>query len=110
MKPRPTKKQIKCGKKLPSGDTFMLDMTKEAISEKIKKMSYGKSRYMLSACYMRKRGESLREIARQLMKPFSIVRDWLVRMAERGIEDMWDKKSTGRKKIPNQSDLKMSEE
>ena len=51
---------------------------------------------------MRKRGASLREIAR-LMKPFSTVRGWLARMAERGIEGMWDKKSTGRKKILNQS-------
>ena len=110
MKSRSTQKQIKYDKKLPSGDMFMPDMTKEAIYEKIKKMLCGKPRYILSACYIRKRGASLREIARQLMKPFSTVRGWLARMAERGIEGMWDKKSTGRKKILNRSDLKMFEE
>ena len=110
MKPKSAQKRIECDKKLPSGDMFMPDMTKEAIYEKIKKMLCGKPRYILSACYMRKRGASLREIARQLMKPFSTIRGWLARMAERGIEGMWDKKSTGRKKILNRSDLKMFEE
>ena len=62
MKSGPAQKQIECDKKLPSGDMFMPDMTKEAISEKIKKMSCGKPRYILSACYLRKRGASLREI------------------------------------------------
>ena len=110
MKPGPAQKQIECGKKLPSSDMFMPDMTKEAISEKIKKMSCGKPQYMLSTCYMRKRGASLREIARQLMKPFSTIRGWLVRMTERGINGIWDKKSTGRKRILDRSDLKMFEE
>ena len=88
----------------------MPDMTKEDIFEKIKKVLCGKPRDILMACYLRKRGASLREIARQLMKPLSTVRDWLVRMTERGIEGMWDKKSTGRKKILDQSDLQMFEE
>ena len=103
-------KQIKFKKKLPSGDMFMPYMTKENISEKIKEVRCGKPRDILAACYLRKGGASLREIARQLMKPFSTVRGWLVRMTERGIEGIWDRKSTGRKKILDQSDLKMFEE
>ena len=110
MKSRSTQKQIKYDKKLPSGDMFMPDMTKEAIYEKIKKVLCGKPRDILIACYLRKMGASLREIARQLMKPLSTVRGWLVRMTERGIKGIRDKKSTGRKKILDQSDLKIFEE
>ena len=110
MKSRFTQKQIKYDKKLPSGDMFMLDMTEEYILEKIKKVLCGKPRDILIACYLRKRGASLREIAHQLMEPFSTVRGWLVRMTERGIEGIWDKKSTGRKKILDQSDLKIFED
>ena len=79
-------KQIKFKKKLPSGDMFMLDMTEEYILEKIKKVLCGKPRDILIACYLRKMGAPLREIARQLMKPLSTIRGWLVRMTERGIE------------------------
>ena len=80
MKSRSAQKQIKYDKKLPSGDMFMPDMTKEDIFEKIKKVLCGKPRDILMACYLRKRGASLREIAHQLMKPLSTVRDWLVRI------------------------------
>ena len=102
-------KQIKFKKKLPSGDMFMLDMTEEYILEKIKKVLCGKPRDILIACYLRKMGAPLREIARQLMKPLSTIRGWLVRMTERGIEGIWDKKSTGRKRILSPSNIKKME-
>ena len=102
-------KQIICREKLPSGNRFMPNMTMDDISEKIKKVSSGKSREILMACYRRKNGASLREIARQLMKPHTTIRDWLVRITERGINGIWDKKSPGRKRILNPSDVRKME-
>ena len=102
-------KQLKYKKKLPSGDRFMPNMTKETISEKIKEISCGKPRDILMACLHRKTCLCLREIARQLMRPWSTVRGWLVRITKRGIAGIWDKKSTGRKRILNPSDVKKME-
>ena len=41
----------------------------------------------------------MRYVAREMMKPYSAVRDWLVRMACRGLDGRNDRKSTGRKRI-----------
>ena len=58
----------------------------------IKKTPPGKARDILVACCRRKDGKGIRSIARELMRPYSTVRGWLVRMAWRGLGGRFDKK------------------
>ena len=99
-------KQKKRGKELPIGDAFLPDVGAEYILKKIKKIQSGKPRDIMMACYYRKTGESLREIVRLMVRQWSTIRNWLLRIMERGLKGMYDKKSTGRKRILGNSDLK----
>ena len=63
-------------------------------------------RDILVACCKRKKGNGIWSIARELMRPYSTIRGWLVRMVRRGLGGRLDRKSTGRKKILNPQTLK----
>ena len=67
----------------------------------IKRSSPGKARDILVACCKRKGGNGIWFIARELMRPYSTIRGWLVQMVRRGLGGRFDRKSTGRKKILN---------
>ena len=68
--------------------------------------SPGKARDILVACCKRKEGKGIWSIARELMRPYSTVRGWLVRMMRCGLGGRFDRKSTGRKKTLGQHILK----
>ena len=51
----------------------------------IKRSSPGKARDILVACCKRKEGNGIWSIARELMRPYSTIRGWLVRMVRRGL-------------------------
>ena len=72
----------------------------------IKRSSPGKARDILVACCKRKKGNGIWSIARELMRPYSTIRGWLVRMVRRGLGGRFDRKSAGRKKILNPQTLK----
>ena len=72
----------------------------------IKKSSPGKARDILITCCKRKEGNGIWSIARELTRPYSTTRSWLVRMVRRGLGGRFDRKSTGRKKILGQQILK----
>ena len=72
----------------------------------IKRSSPGKARDILVACCKRKEGNGIWSVARELMRPYSTIRGWLVRMVRRGLGGRFDRKSTGRKKILNPQTLK----
>ena len=67
----------------------------------IKKSSPGRARDILVACCRRKGGNEIWSIARELMRPYSTIRGWLVRMVRRGLGGRFDRKSAGRRKILN---------
>ena len=72
----------------------------------IKKSFLGNAGDILVACCRRKDGKVIRSVARELMRPYSTVRGWLVRMMRCGLGGRFDRKSTGRKKILGQHILK----
>ena len=51
------------------------------------------------ACCKRKEGNGIWFIARELIRPYSTIRGWFVRMARRGLGGRFDRKSTGQSKI-----------
>ena len=56
----------------------------------IKRSSPGKARNILVACCKRKEGNRIWFIARELMRPYSTIRDWLVQMVQRGLGGRFD--------------------
>ena len=92
--------------RLPKGDRFLPGTSRRALCRMIKRPSPGKARDILVACCKHKEGNGIWSIARELMRPYSTIRGWLVRMVRRGLGGRFDRKSTGRKKILNPQTLK----
>ena len=80
--------------------------SKKRLDRAIRREKNGTVRLRLLACGMRKEGKSIRKIAKNLRKPYSTVRDWLVRMHKRGLAGSRDKRRRGRKRILGNADLK----
>ena len=95
---------------LPKGDGFLLGTGREDIYRTMEWSSPDKIRDILVDCCRYKEGNGIRSIARELMRSYSMVRDWFVRMARRGLDGRLDRKSTGRKKILGQHILKKTME
>ena len=55
------------------------------------------AKFRLLACLGRKRGHSIRRIARDLETAYSTVRDWLLRMRDRGLRGRLNARSKGRR-------------
>ena len=61
------------------------------------------AKFRLLACLGRKRGHSIRRIARDLKTAYSTIRDWLLRMRDRGLKGRFNARPKGRRaKIPLQ--------
>ena len=97
---------VRNGTRLPRGGGFLPGTGRENICRMIEQSSPGKARDILVACCKRKEGKGIWSIARELMRPYSTVRGWLVRMMRRGLGGRFDRKSTGRKKILDPQTLK----
>ena len=54
------------------------------------------AKFRILACLARKRGHSIRRISRYLKTPYSTVRDWLLRMRDRGLKGRLNSKPRGR--------------
>ena len=102
----PSRAPVRNGARLPRGGGFLPGTSRENICRMIEQSSPGKARDILVACCKRKEGKGIWSIARELMRPYSTVRGWLVRMMRRGLGGRFDRKSTGRKKILGQHILK----
>ena len=92
--------------RLPKGGRFLSGTSRRALCRMIKWPSSGKAKDILVACCKRKAGNGIWSIARELMRPYSTIRGWLVRMVWRGLGGRFDRKSAGRKKILNPQALK----
>ena len=55
------------------------------------------AKFRLLACLGRKRGHSIRRIARDLKTAYSTIRDWLLRMRDRGLKGRLNARPRGRR-------------
>ncbi len=85
--------------RLPKGNEFLQDTNQDEILRMINQTPSGKARDILVACHKRKAGMSLHAISSAMMKPYSTIRGWLVRVTRRGLAGRFDKKSTGRRRM-----------
>ena len=61
------------------------------------------AKFRLLACLGRKKGHSIRRIARDLKTAYSTIRDWLLRMRDRGLKGRFNARPKGRRaKLPLQ--------
>ena len=61
------------------------------------------AKFRLLACLGRKKGHSIRRIARDLKTAYPAIRDWLLRMRDRGLKGRFNARPKGRRaKLPLQ--------
>lgn len=89
-------KQRKSNGRLSLKDTFLPNNRINSLKELINNTPSGKPRDILLACLKRKQGMTIEAISSAMRKPISTIRHWLLRIRERGLRGITDKKSTGR--------------
>ena len=80
---------------MPAGSMFLPGTGKRYLRQVQRRETDPKAASRLLAYAMRKDGMSIRQICRALNKPYSTIRNWLVRAAERGISGRHDTPGPG---------------
>ena len=80
---------------LPTDNDFLPDTDTQILLEMITACPSGKARDILMACYARKMNSSIRRIRDLMMRPYSTVREWLLRVHECGLDNISDRKPPG---------------
>ena len=89
---------VRNGARLPKGGRFLPGTSRRALPYD-QKAFLQQGQGHLVACCKRKEGSGIWFIARELIRPYSTIRGWFVRMARRGLGGKFDQKSTGQSKI-----------
>ena len=88
-------------KRLEIGYRFMPNASMKKLTRANAKEKNPLAKLRLLACLFRKRGHSIRRICKEMVMPYSTVRDWLVRVQERGMGARFNRRHRGRKcKLP----------
>ena len=80
---------------IPSGGRFMRGISKTYLQQCHRTEKDPKARDRLLAYAMRKDGLSIRQIGARLNRPYSTIRDWLVRAVGRGMMGRYDEARPG---------------
>ena len=81
---------------IQKGNKFLLDISKEELKKLYKNEKNAKAKLRLLASMKRKEGMSMDEIANSLQKPKTTIHDWLQRIENRGIKNIYDIKQSGK--------------
>ena len=88
-------------RRLECGCRFMPNVSMKRLTRTIENESDPRAKLRLLACRERKKGHSIRKIARYLGIAYSTARDWLVRIRDRGLKGRFNRKRKGRSsKLP----------
>ena len=88
-------------KRLEIGYRFMPNVSMKKLTRANAKEKNPLAKLRLLACLLRKKGHSIRRICKEMVMPYSTVRDWLVRMQERGMGARFNRRHRDRKcKLP----------
>ena len=89
--------------RLESGTAFMPGVSEKRLEKAARREKDKCAKFRLLACLGRKKGHSIRRIARDLKTAYSTIRDWLLRMRDRGLKGRFNARPKGRRaKIPLQ--------
>ena len=89
--------------RLESGAAFMPGVSEKRLEKAARREKDKCAKFRLLACLDRKKGHSIRRISRDLKTAYSTIRDWLLRMRDRGLKGRFNTRSKGRRaKLPLQ--------
>ena len=72
--------------RLESGTAFMPGVSEKRLEKAARREKDKCAKFRLLACLGRKKGHSIRRISRDLKTAYSTIRDWLLRMRDRGLK------------------------
>ena len=81
---------------LKKGDEFLPGFSKVELKKLYNKEKNAKAKLRLLASIQRKEGNTLEDIAYSLQKPKTTVHDWLRRLENKGIDNLYDVKQPGK--------------
>ena len=83
-------------RRLESGAAFIPGVSEKRLEKAARREKDHTAKFRILACLARKRGRSIRWISRDLKTPYSTVRDWLLRMRDRGLGSRFNLMPKGR--------------
>ena len=83
--------------RLESGTAFMPGVSEKRLEKAARREKDKCAKFRLLACLDRKKGHSIRRISRDLKTAYSTIRDWLLRMRDRGLKGRFNTRPKGRR-------------
>ena len=83
--------------RLESGTAFMPGASEKRLEKAARREKDKCAKFRLLACLDRKKGHSIRRISRDLKTAYSTIRDWLLRMRDRGLKGQVQREAQGTK-------------
>jgi len=80
---------------LKKENEFLPDLSKIELKHLYKKEKNAKAKLRLLASIQRKEGKTLEDIASSLKKPKTTIHDWLKRLSDNGLQNLYDVKQKG---------------
>ena len=86
--------------RLESGAAFMPGVSEKRLEKAARREKDKCAKFRLLACLDRKKGHSIRRISRDLKTAYSTIRDWLLRMRDRGLKGRFNARPKGSTEEP----------
>ena len=86
--------------RLESGTAFMPGVSEKRLEKAARKEKDKCAKFRLLACLGRKKGHSIRRIAKDLKIAYSTIRDWLLRMRDRGLKGRFNARQGAKSQAP----------
>ena len=83
--------------RLESGTAFMPGISEKRLEKAARREKDKCAKFRLLACLGKKKGHSIRRISRDLETAYSTIRDWLLRMRDRGLKGRLNARPKGRR-------------
>ena len=83
--------------RLESGAAFMPGVSEKRLEKAARREKDKCAKSRLLACLGRKKGHSIRRISRDLKTAYSAIRDWLLRMRDRGLKGRFNARPKGQR-------------
>ena len=79
------------------GTAFMPGVSEKRLEKAARREKDKCAKFRLLACLGRKKGRSIRRVPRDLKTAYSTIRDWLLRMRDRGLKGRFNARPKGRR-------------
>ena len=91
---------------IKKGDNFLQNVSKEELKKLYHNEKKAKAKLRLLAAIQRKEGKTLEDISSYLQKPKTTIHDWLQRIGDKGLKNLYDVKQPGKPPRLNKNQLK----